>query len=139
LASVNTFAECSVAVTNEDFSHGLDALFGNLSSLTAHCGKGNMGFVPISSSQNEWNNNHIGVPSFILSGAPVFDYSGTKLGATEVPAALRFLSAVRPTRIELVKPTKRDLATGKASVISGVPPCPVFLRSSNRVPLDCLV
>jgi hypothetical protein len=78
-----------VAVTNEDFSHGLDALFGNLSSLTAHCGKGNMGFVPISSSQNEWNNNHIGVPSFILSGAPVFDYSGTKLGATEVPAALR--------------------------------------------------
>ena len=43
-----------------------------------------MSFVPISSSQNEWNNNHIGVPSFILLGAPIFRHSGTKLG-TKVP------------------------------------------------------
>jgi hypothetical protein len=49
------------------------------------------------------------------------------------------IPAVRPTRIELVKLTKagpRSTPDGKASVISGVPLCHVFLRSANKVPLD---
>ena len=35
-------------------------------------------------SQNNRNNNHIRVPSFILSGAPFFHHSGTKLGTRSV-------------------------------------------------------
>ena len=68
---------------------------------------------PIASLQNDWNNNYIRVPSFILSGAPFSVYPKIALWSWSLIGHLARSHAAANKELRIVRKPGRDRWLGR--------------------------